>query len=154
MIILIDTVFNNGSFPSSMEIIKGVKVVEGLNRGKFPYCNVVRVGNIVIDAGAGLEVMRKINASMLILSHLHPDHSSGAWLFKRVLAPEEGKITLDVLARRFVTPDLIEIWKRFITAATGLKEFECKRYEEGVVIEEPEIVAIPVRGIRLTITFF
>ncbi len=129
-----------------MEVIKGVGVIEGLNRGKFPYCNVVKVGEIVIDAGAGIEVMRKLRDKKLILSHLHPDHSSGAWLFKKILAPEEGKITLDSLARRFVTPDLVETWKRFISTSTGLREFECERYEEGVVIEEPEIIAISVKG--------
>ncbi len=129
-----------------MEVIKGVGVIEGLNRGKFPYCNVVKVGEIVIDAGAGIEVMRKLRDKKLILSHLHPDHSSGAWLFKKILAPEEGKITLDSLARRFVTPDLVETWKRFISTSIGLREFECERYEEGVVIEEPEIIAISVKG--------
>ncbi|AAB89745.1 MULTISPECIES: MBL fold metallo-hydrolase [Archaeoglobus] len=129
-----------------MEVMRGVRVIEGMNGGRFPYCNVVVVGDVVIDAGAGLEVMRKVNASLLVLSHLHPDHSSGAWLFKDVLAPAEGRITLDTLARRFVAPDLVESWKRFISAATGLREFECERYEEGVVVKEPEIVAVPVKG--------
>lgn len=129
-----------------MEIRKGIKLIEGLNRGKFPYCNVLKVGDVVIDAGGGIEIMRKINAEILILSHFHPDHSSGAWLFRRVLAPEAGRVSLNILAERYVSKELIEVWKRFIKAATGFETFECEAFSGETVVADPEIVAIPVRG--------
>ncbi len=129
---------------------RDLKLIEGLNRGKFPYCNVLLVKNVLIDAGAGIEVIKELRskADVLLLSHTHPDHASGAWLFqnKKILAPGDFRTDIDSLAERFVGKELAEVWKSFVTSAAGMKSFECERYSSGVVIEDPLIEAIPVPG--------
>ncbi len=129
---------------------RDLKLIEGLNRGKFPYCNVLLVKNVLIDAGAGIEVIKELRskADVLLLSHTHPDHASGAWLFqnKKILAPGNFRTDIDSLAERFVGKELAEVWKSFVTSAAGMKSFECGRYSSGVVIEDPLIEAIPVLG--------
>ena len=127
-----------------------IKLIEGLNRGKFPYCNVLLVKNVLIDAGAGIEIIKELRnrVDVLLLSHTHPDHASGAWIFegKKILAPGKFKTDLDSLAERFVGRELAEVWKSFVKSAAGMKSFECERYSGGVVVEDPLIEAIPVLG--------
>ncbi|WP_290597809.1 MULTISPECIES: MBL fold metallo-hydrolase [unclassified Archaeoglobus] len=132
-----------------MEICNGIKLIEGLNRGKFPYCNVLKVGNVLIDSGAGIEILENVRekVDVLLLSHTHPDHASGAWLFqkKKVFGPDKLKTDLESLAKRFVGEHLSEIWTNFVKVF-GMKSFEYEGYEAGTVYENPEIEAIPVLG--------
>lgn len=132
-----------------MEIYKGIKLIEGLNRGKFPYCNVLKVGNVLIDSGAGIEILENMRerVDVLLLSHTHPDHASGAWLFqkKKVFGPGKLKTDLESLAKRFVGEHLSEVWINFVKIF-GMESFEYEGYEAGIVYENPEIEAIPVLG--------
>ena len=132
-----------------MKIREGMELVEGLNKGRFPYCNVLKVENVLIDAGAGIEILKNIRekVDVLLLSHTHPDHASGAWLFqkKKVLGPDNFKTDLESLARRFVGEEIAEIWIRFVEGF-GMKSFEYEGYEAGIICENPEIEAIPVLG--------
>lgn len=132
-----------------MKIREGIELVEGLNKGRFPYCNVLKVENVLIDAGAGIEILKNIRekVDVLLLSHTHPDHASGAWLFqkKKVLGPDNFKTDLESLARRFVGEEIAEIWIRFVEGF-GMKSFEYEGYEAEIICENPEIEAIPVLG--------
>ncbi len=133
-----------------MELAPNVRLIEGLNSGKFPYCNVLKVGGLLIDAGAGIDIVRNLAAEVdvMILSHTHPDHASGAWIFnelrKPVFAPEGVETDLDSLARRFA-PEIAEDWKKLVTSF-GMRSFEAESYGEGIVWEEPEVEAIAVPG--------
>ena len=130
-----------------MELPANMKLIEALNRGRFPYCNVLLVKNVLVDAGAGIEIIKELRSKVevLILSHTHPDHASGAWMFDRVLAPGNFKTDLDSLANRFAG-EFAELWKKYITTSTGMRSFECERFEAGVIMEDPRIEAIPVLG--------
>lgn len=132
-----------------MELYSGVLLIEGLNKGKFPYCNVLKVRKILIDAGAGIEIVKGIygKVDILLLSHTHPDHASGAWIFEKkvTLAPSGFKTDLDSLANRFAG-EIAEVWKRFVTNAVNMKSFSYKGYSDGILFEDPEIEAIPVLG--------
>ncbi|MET1124823.1 MAG: MBL fold metallo-hydrolase [Archaeoglobaceae archaeon] len=105
-----------------------VRVVEGMNSGRFPFCNVVLVDNILIDAGAGLGIIKELlgKVEILLLSHTHPDHASAAWLFnkagKRVFSPET-QTDLDSLARRFAG-ELAEEWKEWVARDMMMRSFE------------------------------
>jgi glyoxylase-like metal-dependent hydrolase (beta-lactamase superfamily II) len=90
-------------------------------------------------------------ANCLILSHTHPDHASGAWIFneasKAVLAPMNFPTDIDSLAVRFVTEKFAETWKQFVTSPlVGMKSFKADKYNEGIISTEPEIEAIFAPG--------
>jgi glyoxylase-like metal-dependent hydrolase (beta-lactamase superfamily II) len=138
-----------------MDVVKideNVHVIIGKNSGKFPYCNVLLVDNFLIDAGAGIEIIQELvkRANCLILSHTHPDHASGAWIFneasKAVLAPPDVSTDLDSLAVRFVGKKLAEIWKSSVTSFLGMKSFQSERFYEGILTQSPEIEAISAPG--------
>ncbi|WP_202320339.1 MBL fold metallo-hydrolase [Archaeoglobus neptunius] len=131
-----------------MKIYRGMELIEGINGGKFPFCNVMKVNNVLIDAGTGIDILKRIKADILVISHTHPDHASGAWLFqnKKVLGPNKFQTDLDSLANRFAGKELAEMWKSFIKGATGMKSFTYEGYEEGIIMKSPEIEAIPVLG--------
>jgi len=115
-----------------------VYLIRGKNSGKFPFCNVLLVKDVLIDAGAGIEIIKEVakRAKSLILSHTHPDHASCAWLFneigKSVYSPEGFATDLDSLAIRFVTEKLANVWKDFFTKPPiNMRSFKAEGYEEG-----------------------
>jgi glyoxylase-like metal-dependent hydrolase (beta-lactamase superfamily II) len=135
------------------KIERGIYFIEGENRGKFPYCNCLLVDDVLIDAGAGTTVVGELEkkAKKLVLSHNHPDHSSGSWIFnkkhKKVFSPEGFDTSLDSLALRFVGKELAEIWKFFIVSTTGMKSFQSEKYGDGEILnKEPEIESIKLPG--------
>ncbi len=136
-----------------MRISDNVYFITGTNSGRFPFCNVVLAGRVLIDAGAGIEVVKELSekADVLVLSHTHPDHASGAWLFneagKKVLSPEGFATDIDSLAVRFMTEKYAELWKRVIAYPIGLRSFEATGYCEGVLdVPQVEIEAIAAKG--------
>lgn len=136
-----------------MKVADNIYLIQGKNKGSFPYCNVLIVDNLVIDAGAGIDIIEKIvtRVDKLILSHTHPDHCSGAWLFnkmgKKVLSPEGFATDLDSLATRFVSKELKEYWKNLMTSTINIKSFASEKYlDEDILNKQPEIVAISVPG--------
>ncbi len=122
-----------------MKIDDGIFFVRGENKGRFPYCNVLLVENLLIDAGAGINVIRNLvsKADILILSHVHPDHASGAWIFneakKVVYAPKGDSTELDAMAKRWTNEKLAELWKEEIAKPIGMKTFKASDYEEGLL---------------------
>ncbi len=138
------------------KISEKVYFIRGKNSGRFPFCNVLLVDNVLIDAGAGIEIIKELakKTESLVLSHTHPDHASGAWIFnelgKRVFAPKGVATDLDSLAIRFVTEKLSKTWKEFFTSPSiGMRSFRAEGYEEGLLNDmlkckiEIEAVATP-----------
>lgn len=104
-----------------------------MRRGAFPYSNsfLIRDGrNALIDAGAGLEVLRGLKepVGMVINTHTHPDHCAGDFLFPRaeILVPQEAAQSagsLERLSRRFAEPGpLARTWRGYIEKHMGFKD--------------------------------
>lgn len=120
---------------SIQKVVPGVFLVRGRNRGRFPSsCSVVIHGGrtALIDAGCGEEALKiiaeKWNLDMVILSHGHPDHCSGAYLFPPDLlwCPRESMDTtgnLRAMAGRYVLPELREEWVLFVKKEMGFRDF-------------------------------
>lgn len=115
-----------------MKLADGVYFVEGRNRGKFPYCNCLLVDNLLIDSSCGIDVMNALSEKfdLLLLTHTHPDHSSGAWfaerLGKRVYTPHPST-KVEELAKRFA-PGIEERWMDFARTVVGLRDFNATLY--------------------------
>jgi len=135
-----------------LKLSKDVCIIFGENQGKFPFSNSLLVKNVLIDAGIGIDLLKKIidHVETLVLSHTHPDHCSGAWLFnqlgKRVLSPMGFGTDLNSLAMRFVGVELADYWKELWKSQIGMKSFFSEKYREGIISESPEIKAIKVSG--------
>jgi len=136
-----------------VKISDRVFFIKGEFNGKFPYCNVLIVDDVLIDSGAGQRIIEGLlgRVSTLILTHLHPDHASGAWMFnlarKRVLSPAGFKTDLDSISQRFMTKKLSELWKKVIAESIGMKSFKSEKYNEGIITQKPvEIEAIHAPG--------
>ncbi|ADC64488.1 dehydrase, putative [Ferroglobus placidus DSM 10642] len=135
-----------------MKLADGIYFVEGKNKGKYPYCNSLIVGNVIIDAGCGIDIVRELSqkVDILLLTHTHPDHAAGAWIFnetgKKVLSPDV-ETEIETLAKRFAPP-LAEKWMKVVSEVMGLRSFKAEKYESGEVIRASnhEIEAIKVEG--------
>ena len=138
----------------TMEIDKGVFFVMGKQRGKFPFSNSLIVKHkAMMDLGCGIETVKDLadKVEFAALTHTHPDHCSGAWVFnfksKKVLSPKGYKTELESLANRFVNDNLKERWKNFVTKSMGIRDFNVEYYSSGdIILKEPEIVAIHTPG--------
>lgn len=136
------------------EVHPGVYFIEGRNRGRFPYSNSLLIkGKAIVDLGCGLQLLRKLasEVSVAVLSHTHPDHCSGAWLFNklgiRVLSPAGYPTTLEALARRFVGEELASTWIQYVQQAIGLRSFRSEPYWSGEpILEKPEVTPIHAPG--------
>ncbi|MEX2704816.1 MAG: MBL fold metallo-hydrolase [Candidatus Freyrarchaeum guaymaensis] len=144
----------NGMPLETLEIDQNIFFVRGKQRGRFPYSNsLVIKGRVLLDLGLGLDIVRKLadRVEFAALTHIHPDHCGGAWIFnewgKRVLSPEGYETSVDALARRFVDASLREDWKRFAMNVVGLRDFEVEPYSDGdTILRNPEITAMRLPG--------
>jgi glyoxylase-like metal-dependent hydrolase (beta-lactamase superfamily II) len=107
----------------------------------------------MLDLGCGIEIVKGLayKVEFAALTHTHPDHCSGAWVFndidKKVLSPEGYKTRLESFASRFVDESLKEKWKSFVTKSMGIRDFNAEYYSNGeLILKEPEIVAIHTPG--------
>ncbi|AGK60775.1 Zn-dependent hydrolase, including glyoxylase [Archaeoglobus sulfaticallidus PM70-1] len=131
-------------------------LLEGKNKGKFPYCNCLLLDSILIDAGLGDVGAVKDRVEVVLLSHTHPDHVLDAWVFnemgRKVLSPEGFETDIDTLANR-LADELAEYWKEFVKGV-GLRGFKSEKYEEGLIFENPEIIAYKLPGHTLDMHVF
>ncbi|WP_456369522.1 MBL fold metallo-hydrolase [Geoglobus sp.] len=117
-----------------MKLADGVYFVEGNNGGRFPYCNCLLVDNLLVDSSCGIDLLMDISDRFdsLILTHTHPDHSSGAWMVeelgKTVYTPHPSTRVVE-LARRFA-PGIEKRWEDFARNIAGLRDFNAILYDE------------------------
>lgn len=138
----------------TMEIEPKIFLVKGNQRGAFPFSNSLIIkGKVILDLGVGIEIVKELvhKVRFAALTHTHPDHCAGAWIFneksKRVLSPEGYETNLDSLAKRFVDNGLRNDWKRFVRNTMGVRDFEADPYFEGdIIFKEPEVKAISIPG--------
>jgi glyoxylase-like metal-dependent hydrolase (beta-lactamase superfamily II) len=111
-------------------------VVQGSNRGRSPFSNAVCVldrTRMLMDTGCGHDIVAtlrdEVSIDLVFLSHSHPDHTAGTWLFDgstEVSVPGEGAESIssaDRLALRFVGRELAQLWKDTYLPVTGYRDF-------------------------------
>jgi glyoxylase-like metal-dependent hydrolase (beta-lactamase superfamily II) len=113
-------------------------VIHGNNRSRSPFSNTICIldqNNMLMDTGCGIELLTQmsdvISFDKVILSHSHPDHTGGTWLFQRIpgveiTVPREGSESIgsaDRLALRFVGHDLAQHWKETYLPVTRFRDF-------------------------------
>ncbi len=137
-----------------MKLADGVRFITGKNGGKFPFSNSLLVADkLLIDAGCGIELVKELagRVDAAVISHTHPDHAAGCWIFnelgKDVFSPEGFETTIESLALRFVGEKLSSVWIEFVTKAMGLKDFTSQPYRGGeIILKNPEVEAIHTPG--------
>lgn len=116
-------------------VTETVSLVSGAQGGRFPRTHALLIEDEVvalIDAGCGREalevVAREHKPDLVILSHAHPDHCSGAGVFSSDLlwGPEQHQESagdLERMAERFVAPELHASWIEFMAGSAGFLPF-------------------------------
>lgn len=137
-----------------MEIEPKIFFIRGKQQGSFPFSNSLIIkGKLILDLGVGIEIVKDLvgKVEFAALTHTHPDHCGGAWIFnekgKRVLSPEGYETNLESLGSRFVDQSIKEDWKRFVKKSMGLRDFEAEYYSDGdIILKEPEVRAMLFPG--------
>jgi glyoxylase-like metal-dependent hydrolase (beta-lactamase superfamily II) len=127
------------------EIAPSIFLVEGGNRGQFPFSHSILIRDEVIaliDTGCGIERLQRLRQEyppdLVINSHAHPDHIAGNWLFTGLplLVPREsfdycGRI--QEMSQRFTGPEILaQMWRKYIREATGFRDaLPTDHYQEG-----------------------
>ncbi|HEY9162500.1 MAG TPA: MBL fold metallo-hydrolase [Desulfomonilia bacterium] len=120
-----------------IDIDEKIHILQGLNRSRSPYSNSFLITdgiNMLLDTGCGISIieplLQSIKIDQAVLSHSHPDHTSGSWLLNNsgtgIFVPEENSDSIgnsDSLATRMVGKELSEAWKTQYLPATGYKDF-------------------------------
>ena len=113
-----------------------VWLVTGQNKGRFPRCHGILIRDrdtVLIDPGTGPRPLKQIieesPPDLVLLTHTHLDHCAQAHLFPRadILVPRPGLETagdLDLLAERFVGPEVRELWLRDLREGTSFQNFK------------------------------
>jgi len=121
---------------TAQQIAERVYLVGGRAGGRFP-CTysllIVDQTTALIDAGCGREALtsieRALHPELVLISHAHPDHCSGAGLFpaERRIGPAESLDfagDLERMSRRFVAAELRAEWIAFMREEVDFVEFE------------------------------
>ena len=148
-----------------MELIPihpGMFLVPAANEGRFPYAHAVLVDSDVvclIDAGCGLHALEQIQdiatPDFILVSHAHPDHTSGCWMFENVPLHAPAMSAkylgqLDRIADRYAEPGaLAETYKSYVQGSMGFETcVPTHTYEAGAGFElgQSRIVAVHAPG--------
>jgi glyoxylase-like metal-dependent hydrolase (beta-lactamase superfamily II) len=108
----------------SQKITDTLMLIEGENKGKFPFSHSILVEDDVcalIDTGCGIETLKKIQDTIdiVINSHSHPDHAAGNWLFSHIplkVPVEEVQFNSNIhkLSERYAGETHAKIWRDFV----------------------------------------
>lgn len=117
-------------------VTENIYLIQGANQGRFPFSHSLLVKGretFLIDAGCGrdqlLEIRERFAPDRVILSHVHPDHCSGAAMFSTnaLWVPVEAGMDagkLNALARRFVSLEIQTDWLQYMREEVGFEDFQ------------------------------
>ncbi|MCU0822318.1 MAG: MBL fold metallo-hydrolase [Spirochaetes bacterium] len=80
-------------------VTENIRIVNTSNRGRYPYCYsflIIGDKNIVLDPGRDFDALKALRKAVeiheVLISHSHPDHFAGAWIFNDlpILCPAES----------------------------------------------------------------
>ncbi|GAB4576134.1 MAG: MBL fold metallo-hydrolase [Anaerolineae bacterium] len=145
-------------------ITRSLTLVQGLNRGRFPYANALLVqdGGVtaLVDTGCGQPVIEalidRFGIDFVICTHSHTDHTSGNWLLagRPIWMPAgvgfETGGSAALLARRFIADETLhDLWLATTVPATGFRDAPLTdAFPAGFVFEigRVRLHAIPAPG--------
>ncbi len=148
---------------SLLELARGIYLVRAENDGRFPFSySFLLKGkqNILIDAGAGKEVLKnlleEVGIDLILISHPHGDHFAHLSVLPDipVVVPRmrwETVRSFDLLGKRFIPDDnaVRKVWRTFMETVLTAKPFEPEgTYREGDTFStgDHELVAISTPG--------
>ncbi|MDY0005048.1 MAG: MBL fold metallo-hydrolase [Polyangia bacterium] len=144
-----------------LPILPGIFLLPGANGGSFPFSNSVLVDSdtvCLIDAGCGLAQLEAgleiATPDLILITHAHPDHISGCWMFDdvplHVPAMSRADVgDLDRMARRFAPSHLQQPYKSYIQGSMGFEACSpTHTYEAGASFDfgQARLVAIHAPG--------
>lgn len=136
--------------PRLVKVTDNIWQVSGEQKGQFPYCHsflFTGSGNILIDAGADEELIRRIDSTIgidtLVISHSHPDHIRRWYVLshRRLMLPVEtpdAVFNIESLGERFTGSRENGLhWARVIGGSLELKALREPdgRYMNGHVFD-------------------
>lgn len=129
-------------------VIAGLELLEAESDGRFPFSHAFVVRgetDILIDTGCGHGRLRALARSwrpdLVAVSHSHPDHCSGAWLFPdaEILSPTERSESFwrfGPQSLRFAGPDNSAAWCDFVAETMGMRELAAAgHFRHGDVLD-------------------
>lgn len=147
-----------------MELIPihpGLFLLPGVNNGQYPFSNSILVDSdtvCLIDAGCGMGALERVlelaTPDLILISHAHPDHLSGCWMFEEVplhvpVMSLKDVGDIDKMAERFAAPALRPAYKAFIQGSMGFEGFQPSHtYDAGVSFDfgQARLVAVHAPG--------
>jgi len=139
----------------------GLFLLPGVNGGQYPFSNSVLVDSdtvCLIDAGCGMaaleEVLEVATPDLILISHAHPDHLSGCWMFEDVpihvpVMSLDDVGDIDRMADRFATSEHRKSYKAFIQGSMGFEGFQPSHtYDAGTSFDfgQVRLVAVHTPG--------
>jgi len=133
--------------PHLTPVVPGLDILEGESDGRFPRSHsfVIRGStDVLVDAGCGPNRLAELTAQwrpeLLIVSHSHPDHCSGAWRLEgtRITSPAQRSDSFwrfEPQSVRFAGTSAQQ-WIRFVKEHMGIREFDADaHFEDGTVFD-------------------
>ena len=139
----------------------GLFLLPGASQGRYPFSHSILVDSDIvclIDAGCGMgaleQVLEVATPDLIVLSHAHPDHASGCWMFEDVplhvpVMSLQDVGDVDRMAERFAPPPLRPIYKAFIQGSMGFEGFQPSHtYDAGTAFDfgKARLVAVHAPG--------
>lgn len=132
----------------SIPIIPGLDLIVASEDGRFPHSHSFRVcgsAEVLIDVGCGIQRLRELRRrwkpDLVVISHSHPDHCAGLWLFQdcEILSPiEHSEIfwRLEPQSMRLAGQENAPAWRSYACDVLGARDATSTgQFEDGEVLD-------------------
>lgn len=120
-----------------MNLGKGIRLIEGENKGRYPFCNCLLVNGCLIDTGAG-KVLNEIKFHTVLNSHWHEDHIAMNCKAERVIVHEldaKAVESFEEFKRRYAIGEMVEIFVNFPFCRVSQTFKDGDSFDFGVSVE-------------------